>query len=169
MDDLHKAQYRFRVALCDSFNTPDALTVLTDLVSSTNVYLGSRPRPRNIEPLKNVAKWITRMLDMFGLGEGVAVKLEGAIGWGEVAAVSGSSEEVTVDKESLLMPYLRTLSGFRDQVRQLALSGASAKDLLELCDGIRDNELVDLGVALDDQEGGHVHDSLLRVSYDQPR
>lgn len=51
------------------------------------------------------------------------------------------------------MPYLRALSSFRDEVRKLALKGANSKEILELCDRLRDNELVDLGVALDDQEG----------------
>jgi cysteinyl-tRNA synthetase len=56
-------------------------------------------------------------------------------------------------REAVLMPYLRTLSTFRDDLRKLALGGATGKDFLELCDRLRDNELVDLGVALDDQEG----------------
>jgi cysteinyl-tRNA synthetase len=51
------------------------------------------------------------------------------------------------------MPYLRTLSIFRDEIRRMALTGATGKDFLELCDRLRDNELVDLGVALDDSEG----------------
>jgi cysteinyl-tRNA synthetase len=51
------------------------------------------------------------------------------------------------------MPYLRTLSGFRDSVRQLAISGASANDILALCDKLRDVDLIPLGVALDDQDG----------------
>ena len=51
------------------------------------------------------------------------------------------------------MPYLRTLSKFRDSVRKLAMAGASAKELLALTDSFRDVECVDLGIALDDQEG----------------
>ncbi len=59
------------------------------------------------------------------------------------------------------MPYLRALSTFRDDVRKMSLTAASQEDslktlpkeLLELCDLLRDNELIDLGVALDDQEG----------------
>ncbi len=53
------------------------------------------------------------------------------------------------------MPYLRTLSSFRDGVRQLAMKkGDNAlKDILALCDKLRDVDLVPLGVALDDQEG----------------
>lgn len=53
------------------------------------------------------------------------------------------------------MPYLRTLSSFRDGVRKLAIAkGDSAlKDILALSDKLRDVDLVPLGVALDDQEG----------------
>ena len=154
LEDLHKSQHSLRVALCDSFNTPEALIVLTELVSSANVYLQARPRPRNIEPVKSVAQWITRMLKMFGLGEGAAIHQDGAIGWGETMK-AGQEEQTTVDREAILMPYLRTLSTFRDDLRKLALGGATGKDFLELCDRLRDNELVDLGVALDDQEDGH--------------
>ncbi len=53
------------------------------------------------------------------------------------------------------MPYLRTLSAFRDNVRKLAIAreAAALKDILALCDKLRDVDLVPLGVALDDQEG----------------
>jgi cysteinyl-tRNA synthetase len=53
------------------------------------------------------------------------------------------------------MPYLRTLSSFRDGVRRLAMekSDGALKEILSLCDKLRDNDLVNLGVALDDQEG----------------
>jgi len=51
------------------------------------------------------------------------------------------------------MPYLRALSSFRDQVRQLAMSGAPSSEILALTDRLRDVEMVDLGVALDDQDG----------------
>jgi cysteinyl-tRNA synthetase len=53
------------------------------------------------------------------------------------------------------MPYLRALSTFRDSVRQLAITkgDGAAKEILALCDKLRDSDLVPLGVALDDQEG----------------
>jgi cysteinyl-tRNA synthetase len=51
------------------------------------------------------------------------------------------------------MPYLHTLSGFRDQVRRMARDNAPQNQFLEACDVLRDTQLVDLGVSLDDQEG----------------
>ena len=53
------------------------------------------------------------------------------------------------------MPYLRTLSSFRDGVRKLAIAKDqnALKEILSLSDKLRDVDLVPLGVALDDQEG----------------
>jgi cysteinyl-tRNA synthetase len=60
------------------------------------------------------------------------------------------------------MPYLRALSSFRDGVRKIAIGkGETAlKDILALCDKLRDEDLVPLGVALDDQEGKGVKGSV---------
>jgi cysteinyl-tRNA synthetase len=53
------------------------------------------------------------------------------------------------------MPYIRTLSAFRDSVRRAAMqkSDSALQDILALCDKLRDVDLVPLGVALDDQDG----------------
>ncbi|KAJ3791314.1 hypothetical protein GGU11DRAFT_836602 [Lentinula aff. detonsa] len=91
------------------------------------------------------------MLRMFGLGDGESSE----IGWGQ----EGNAEGGVVNREEILMPYLRTLSTFRDGVRRLAIDkGDSAlKDILALCDKLRDEELIPLGVALDDQEGMYLN------------
>ncbi|KAF7985093.1 hypothetical protein HWV62_8979 [Athelia sp. TMB] len=144
---LYQTQSAFRNSLCDSFNTPEALGHLRELVSRTNVYINAQGKNLNIGLVDNVARWVGKMLRMFGLGEGEKVEL----GWGQEA--TGDSN---VNREEVLMPYLRTLSGFRDGIRQLAMAkGESAlKDILALCDTLRDTELVPLGVALDDQPDG---------------
>ncbi|KAF5355446.1 hypothetical protein D9758_006390 [Tetrapyrgos nigripes] len=144
---LYEAQSAFRAALCDSFNTPEALGVLRDLVSRTNTYINSRGNSVNVGVIENVARWIGKMLRMFGLGEGENTE----IGWGQESQGQGA-----VDKEEVVIPYVRALSSFRDSVRQLAMSkGETAfKDILALCDKLRDVDLIPLGVALDDQEDG---------------
>ncbi|KAJ3509023.1 hypothetical protein NLJ89_g5438 [Agrocybe chaxingu] len=144
---LYRSQSAFREALCDSFNTPAALDVLRDLVSRTNIYINSRGKAINVKAVENIARWVGSQLRMFGLGEGEKSEL----GWGQMDEDGGS-----VNREEVLMPYLRTLSSFRDNVRQLAMTkGENAlKDILFLCDKLRDNDLVPLGVALDDQEDG---------------
>lgn len=146
--DFHKAQYEFRVALCDSFNTAQAINVLLNLVGQLNQYLAARGSAYNIQPIRTIAQWVTRMLNMFGLGEGPAVSSASAIGWGKEGD-SGAAG----DLEAQLDKYIRALASFRDDVRKLAISGAPAKDTLALCDAFRDNDLVELGVQLEDGQG----------------
>ncbi|KAJ3757808.1 hypothetical protein EV360DRAFT_95027 [Lentinula raphanica] len=115
--------------LCDSFNTLKRSDVLRDLVSS-------RGKSVNVGVVENNARWIGRMLKMFGLGEGESPEIR----WGQ----EGSAEEGFVNREEVLMPYLRTLSTFCDGVRQLAINKGECAD----------EELIPLDVASDDQEDG---------------
>ncbi|KAH9485083.1 putative cysteine--tRNA ligase [Psilocybe cubensis] len=147
LSTLYQSQMTFREHLCDSFNTPGAVDVLRDLVSKTNVYINNRGKALNVKLVENIANWVGKMLKMFGLGEGE----KSEIGWGQLDEAGGNA-----NREEILMPSLRILSSFRDNVRKLAMAkGDNAlKDILALCDKLRDNDLVSVGVALDDQEDG---------------
>lgn len=66
------------------------------------------------------------------------------------------------------MPYVQALSTFRDNIRAHLRSGEppDAKKLLLLCDTLRDQDLVELGIAMEDREGSALikfidHDTLL--------
>ncbi|KAF9218788.1 hypothetical protein BS17DRAFT_719552 [Gyrodon lividus] len=148
MNGIYESKLAFRAALCNSFNTPEALKILRDLVSRMNVYINSRGKSLNMALVEQSARWVGDMLCMFGLGGGDKPEL----GWGQEATASASA----VNREEVLMPYLRTLSSFRDGVRRLAIAKGddSLKEILKLCDRLRDEDLVPLGVALDDQEDG---------------
>jgi cysteinyl-tRNA synthetase len=50
-------------------------------VGKVNVYFASRREEYNIEPVRVAAEWVSRMLEMFGLGEG-----NETIGWKGVQA-----------------------------------------------------------------------------------
>ncbi len=53
------------------------------------------------------------------------------------------------------MPYLNALASFRDQVRLEAKSSSSSSGaILKECDRLRDEVLPELGVRLEDKEGG---------------
>ncbi|KAL5528718.1 CYR1_2 [Sanghuangporus sanghuang] len=149
-NSFREAQRTFRAALCDSINTPLALETLLKLVSRTNVYINSQGRNLDIDVVEQIARWVGRMLRVFGLGEGPIVSSDAEISWGE------ERESSLVNRDEMVMPYLRTLSSFRDGVRRLAIAGGDGalKDILALCDHLRDVDLVPLGVALDDQDDG---------------
>ncbi|KAG9309224.1 cysteinyl-tRNA ligase [Chiua virens] len=158
MNGLNESKLAFRSALCDSFNTPEGLKILRDLVSRTNVYINARAKSLNVALVEQAARWVGDMLRMFGLGDGGRLEL----GWGQET----TGDVNAANREALLLPYLRALSSFRDGVRQLAIAKRddSLKEILKLCDRLRDENLVPLGVALDDQEDGKALVKLVRPS-----
>jgi cysteinyl-tRNA synthetase len=55
-------------------------------VSKTNVYINSQGKNLNVAVVENVARWVGRMLRVFGLGEGD----NSEIGWGREGHVDGA-------------------------------------------------------------------------------
>ena len=105
---LHKAQHVFRDALCDSFNTPKALAQVKSLVFLVNVYLERGRSNVNISVVKNIGIWVSKMLRMFGLGEGPPPA--NGIGWG-IASSSPDAEE-SIDVSGILS-WSNLLSGLK--------------------------------------------------------
>jgi cysteinyl-tRNA synthetase len=58
------------------------------------------------------------------------------------------------DLESIALPYLRAVSRIRDELRRVAPTSDSKKQILSLSDMIRDDYLTNLGVYLDDRPDG---------------
>ncbi|PKI84127.1 cysteine--tRNA ligase [Malassezia vespertilionis] len=144
---LTDTQVQFRAAMCDNFDTSRGVSVLLQLVSRANVYERATPRAAlNVPLLVSIAEYVARMLRMFGLGEGSVAP--GQLSWGTAQA------ETVQGSEEVALPYLRVLSSFRDAIRQLARANAPHATLLSLADKLRDVDLTELGVALEDQEDG---------------
>ncbi|RUP50856.1 hypothetical protein BC936DRAFT_137380 [Jimgerdemannia flammicorona] len=140
---LSQKQRAVHVALCDSINTPAVLTEIMELITKTNIYLSAKSmRGVNLHVVEKVAKWITGIIKVFGLSDG-----------GPEIGFSAHGQSGT-NIEEAVMPYLRTLSAFRDNVRDMAREQKPHTDFLKLSDKLRDVDLVDLGVSLDDQEDG---------------
>ncbi|KAG0254027.1 hypothetical protein DFQ27_007084 [Actinomortierella ambigua] len=139
---MQERQAAVHEALCDSINTPQAMSELQALVSRTNVYIRDSGKNLNADIVLKAAAYVSKMLRTFGLDGVVAEPL------GLSEAGAGAS------KEDVAMPYLQVLSTFRDNVRAMAREGRPAKDLLALSDKLRDEDLEQLGVSLDDREDG---------------
>ena len=98
---LHQTQQDLHAALCDSFDTPKALDLICALITSANIYINSGVSIPNTAPLEAIAIWVTRMLRVFGLGEGPGTRLYGGpeIGWGEIVD-EGSAASADVSRLS---------------------------------------------------------------------
>ncbi|KAI8804735.1 tRNA synthetases class I (C) catalytic domain-containing protein [Cladochytrium replicatum] len=148
-DALRKKQERIHAAICDNFDMPQVMLELKELIAATNTYRTSAIRAkRRVQEdlLKKVAKYVVRMLRTFGVipesGAAIVSSLKA-----EVSGASGA-------KEDIVMPYVRVLSNYRDGVRALAQQGADSKEFLKLSDKLRDEDLIELDIQLDDREDG---------------
>ncbi|KAI8818285.1 tRNA synthetases class I (C) catalytic domain-containing protein [Fimicolochytrium jonesii] len=135
-------------ALADSFNTPTAMSELRDLISTSNSYYVDQSKQKNTQPnaevLAKIAKYVTELMRMFGVFGDANPSI------GNVSAGAGKGADV----EETVMPYLTVLARFRDAVRELAQNKGDYKELLKLSDRLRDDDLVELGVVLDDRDDG---------------
>lgn len=139
-EDVHRA-------LCDNIDTRTVLMSIQDLVVNTNAYIeGNRSKDvqqlsHNRGLLEDVATYITGIFDVLGL-----IPEPRKIGFASSSKGSGNTEEV-------VMPYLNVLASFRDKVRIEARDiGGSAGNILKECDILRDVDLPELGVRLEDKE-----------------
>ncbi|XP_066557221.1 cysteine--tRNA ligase, cytoplasmic isoform X1 [Amia ocellicauda] len=131
-------------ALCDNLDTRTAMEEMRALVSSSNTYMAARKTAKlapNRMLLQSIATYLTDMLKIFGAIDGIE-----PIGF----HVGGNGQKV--DLESTVMPYLKVLSDFREEVRKIARE-KKVTEVLQLCDGVRDEILPELGVRLEDHEG----------------
>lgn len=173
-------------ALCDSFNTPLALNIISQLITNVNSI-----NPSNLDSkiTIDIAHWLTKIVTIFGLNGSTSVADLKQIGWEGV--------EIPHSSRSTIYP----LAALRDQVRALARSkdfgpeflekinelastsafqqrtadvdqyvkvstqfassvaaasenkDAKAKDILSLCDDLRNTQLWDLDIYLEDRDG----------------
>ncbi|EFI28187.1 cysteinyl-tRNA synthetase [Coprinopsis cinerea okayama7 len=162
--DLETAQKDLHVALCDSFNTGSALSTILDLISKTNTYLKENQKSASnpdayfsLTAVREVARWVTKMLRIFGLSTSADL-----IGWGTDAPAGPDGAQ---NKEAVALPYVQALSRFRDQVKSLALVNKTipvCQELLQLCDSLRDDQLLHLGVSLEDRDSSIGEPALIK-------
>jgi cysteinyl-tRNA synthetase len=150
---LESAKERVREAILDDFDTPRAVQHLLELIRESNRYVEDQGGSMSSVTIISVAKYITSMLDIFGLmpdapGTDIGFPL-GAVGGADGVAAGAEG----FNKETLLAPYLDALTQFREAVRVAAMSG-DTRAVLQAADVLRDVTLPDLGVRMEDKGSG---------------
>ncbi|KAK0937052.1 cysteinyl-tRNA synthetase [Friedmanniomyces endolithicus] len=175
-DELDTAKDKFRDALCDSFDTPAAMRVISDLITHYN---SQRPNTVPDTVALDLGRWVTEMIVVFGLD---ADYKPSQLGWSGLdipdkakpfviplsqmrdrvreQAKSGAVDITTLgkfdDKDTIYasnQPYANAYADFQRKLVQLADQHAPAKDFLAACDYVRDKELWDLAIYLEDRDG----------------
>ena len=154
-------------ALLNAVDTPAALKALEQLVRAANTFVAEVPDARRGRTLlQRVGRYYARVLKCFGAIES-GTALEKLADGREVGAAAAGGAAGT-DPQSLAT----ALSTFRDDVRRRAVEAAkaggegagSAKEMLALCDSLRDDVLPSLGVKVEDQPSG-----VARCNLDDPK
>lgn len=134
---------RVHVALCDSFDTPAAVTALLELVNKCNVYMKAKGRLANPNVLLYSARYIRKIFAVFGV--------LGLPDFDDSQELSSSSAAVDSKR---LQGILESISQFRDAVRLIAKDqNGKPKDYFAASDSLRQN-LSQLGVIFEDRPDG---------------
>ncbi|VDM55334.1 unnamed protein product [Angiostrongylus costaricensis] len=141
LEEFSKIKEGIHRALCDSIDTRTVIEKLRELIGIGNAYINEKEK-ENMVPncllLRNIASYMTHMFAVFGV-----IHRSDELGF-------PMERDLSVDKEVVLMPYLNTLSNFREKVRNIAKDKKTV-DILEECDRLRDDILPELGVKLEDK------------------
>ncbi|KAH3687815.1 hypothetical protein WICPIJ_001190 [Wickerhamomyces pijperi] len=140
---LAEAKVKIHEDFCDNLNTPQVIRDLVSFVAVVRAYITDIGADVKIEPIVEVTQWITQILDVLGFQS----RPDG-LGWAEESSTSSGS---SVSTEEIILPFVKTLSSYRDQIRHAAINKAPYSDFLIASDRIRDQDLLQLGVSLDDR------------------
>jgi cysteinyl-tRNA synthetase len=117
-DELHttleKAQSDMRTALSNSFDTPQALLIIADLISKANIHINTHKSDMDIRGLEEVARWITKIVGIFGLDANATPPYNG-LGWASSASNANLSPKAAVE------PYALVHQKVKSEVQSLSL------------------------------------------------
>ncbi|PQE21779.1 hypothetical protein CJF30_00010990 [Rutstroemia sp. NJR-2017a BBW] len=192
---LDKAQKDLHTALTESFDTPRAMLTIQELIKESNIHINTHNADVNVRGLEKVARWVTKILGIFGLDANAKAPYDG-LGWISASTNSNLSPQELVapyatvlknvkqeiedmslntetldkllaadvdaqfaslvsagskDQEKLALPYIRAIAKTRHELRKVAATSEHKKQILSLSDRIRDTDLTNLGVYLDDR------------------
>lgn len=132
------------------------MSIIDDMIAETNKYIPPGKAPRNLSSVLEVARWVTQMVDIFGLDASISAADGGTkIGW-STSAVSDSNGSNKASGTNSNKEFIRGVSSYRDAIRGLALRAPPdlKRELLELSDTLRDVDFLNEGIDLADREPG---------------
>ncbi|KAI1759841.1 tRNA synthetases class I (C) catalytic domain-containing protein [Hypoxylon sp. FL1150] len=196
--DLEQAKKDVESALTNSFDTPQVMRAIAEIIRKANVHINTHKSDTDLSAVEVTARWITKIVGILGLDSNASPPYDG-LGWASSAAAANldpatavkpykdvfeavssdiqalslpASDTITSlllqspdpefdslvaagvrDPEQLGLAYLRAVSKLRDELRRLAPTSSpeTKKSILSLSDRIRDFDLTNLGVYLDDR------------------
>lgn len=173
LQHLSTASQKFHDALCDSFDTPTAMRVISDLITAYNS-ASAVPETTSIA----IAQWLTEQVHMFGLDSQPLQPTQ--LGWSGIdipedakshiyplaslrdrvreQAIAGNLDVAALGSLSgtpseANNPYAEVYAEFQRRILELSSASAAPKEYLAASDYLRDTALWNLSIYLEDREG----------------
>ncbi|GJC93271.1 tRNA synthetase class I catalytic domain-containing protein [Colletotrichum higginsianum] len=137
--ELDKAKTDLHTALSNSFDTPQAMRAIQELVSEANKVVVSQEAEANLPALVAVARWITKILGTFGLDENATAPYDG-LGWAAPAS------NASLDPKTVVQPYAAVFQTVKSDVEALNIAAESVSQLLGQTPEAEFSSLADKGV-----------------------
>ncbi|KAL3481802.1 tRNA synthetases class I (C) catalytic domain-containing protein [Aspergillus californicus] len=180
-DALAATKFTVNEQLCDSFNTPGVMASISELISKYNIADKATLNPKDIEATARWVTFMVNMLGLNGqtladsqeigwsgidvpeeakaflyplstmrdsLRQSARAKTINAEEVSKIVERATASDAVTEANQR----YASLLSDFRTKVSSLGSSTDIGQEILSLCDRVRDVDLFDIGVYLEDRE-----------------
>lgn len=179
---LEAAKAAVNEHLSDSFNTPAAMAAISDLVTKFNSADKATVNPEHVEQMARWVTSMVNIFGLNGSASpdaseigwsGIDVPEEAKPYLYPLSALRDSLREKALSTEGIsaediknivssqaepetasdsAKPYAKVLSDFKDTVSSLDKPDTIGKEILGLCDRLRDIDLFDLGIYLEDRE-----------------
>lgn len=179
--DLEAAKAAVHEFLCDSFNTPGVMQTISELITKYNSADKATLNPKDVEAAARWVTSLVNMLGLNGatpvdsteIGwSGIDVPEEAKPFLYPLSSMRDTLRQAARSKEGIspqqieevvkaapptevsdtAKPYAEVLSNFQTKVSSLKSSDSVGKDILALCDRVRDIDLFDLGIYLEDRD-----------------
>ena len=99
--------------MADNFDTPEAVKSLSELLAATNSYLQQERNLIKLPLVRQVSKYILKILKVFGVYDEDVVP-----------TVGNGTDSGAASSEESIVPLMDVLSKFRDTVKDRAAEGA---------------------------------------------
>ena len=188
LNGLERAKNETLDALCNSFDTPIVMRIISDLISEYNIAYNNRDPPPTPHTTEQIAEWVTFMVNTLGLN-GTIKPEDPTIGWSgidvpeeakpilsnlsqkrdglrrraksktrgisneDLAPVPYPERPLTEAQSQREAPFRDVLEKFNESLKELNDSQSLAKDVLQLSDRLRDVDLWERDVYLEDRDG----------------
>ena len=145
-NSFNEAKKIVHQSFCDNFNTPNVVSTILDLIKKTYEYEEKCRKNKSLKLhlIYGVGKYISDILKCLGL-----VYSTEFVDYFKLSENDGGK-----NVEELLTPYINIITDFRGEVKNICLMDKDIKKILTLCDKLRDEELPNLGVRIEDKGKG---------------